>query len=173
MSELKHFSIPVQGLKIGTHQFDFQVDKYFFEHFETSVIKDGNFDVRLFFDKRSDMFVLDFEFKGHVITDCDRCLANIQLPVEGENQLLVKFSEEPQEEAEVIYILKGVSEFNVAKFVYEYITLALPMIKVYDCEEEDPPVCNFENLDYLDNDAEEEESTSSVWDELKKLNNKN
>ena len=171
MSNLNHFSIPVSGLKNGLHQFDFQVDKQFFDHFESSLIKDGKFDVRLFFDKRPDMLVLDFNFEGYACTDCDRCLAPIQLPLKGENQLLVKYAEEPAEEAEVVYIQHGEPILNVARFVYEYICLAIPMIKVYNCEDEDPSVCNEENLQYLEREEEGEDSQSSIWDELKKLSN--
>jgi len=177
MKSLNHFSIPIQGLKDGMHQFDFQVDKAFFANFENSQIEDGNFDVNLYFDKRPDMYIMTFSYEGSVQTACDRCLVDIKLPLKGDNQLMVKFAEVPSEEAEVIYIIRGMNELNVAKYVYEFISLAIPILKVYDCENDDPPPCNNEMLGYLNqtNQEQKEEGNSSnpIWDTLKDLDNTN
>lgn len=156
------------------HQFDFQVDRSFFKHFENSQIENGNFDVRLYFDKRHDMYVMTFSFEGTLQTACDRCLVDISLPIKGDNQLMVKFADTPSEEAEIIYIERGQSELNVAKYVYEYITLAVPILKVYDCENEENPVCNEEMLGYLNpnqENQEEEKPSNPIWDALKDLDN--
>ncbi len=176
MESLKHFSIPIQGLKEGVHLFDFQIDPVFFSHFEDSPIVEGNFAVKLSFDKRPDMLVLDFDLEGTVGTECDRCLANINLPVKDQQQLIIKYSLEEKEEAEAVYILRGESELNVAKYIYEYICLSMPMIKVYDCENEDPSVCNDEVFDYLDRTVDSEsdstETSNPIWDQLKQIKDK-
>ena len=172
MDPLKKFAIPISGLKNGIHQFNFQVDKGFFDAFEESIIKDGLFDVQLDFDKRVDMFVLVFTFNGTARTNCDRCLEKIDLPIEGTEQLIVKVAETPSEEDEIVYITDTLSSLNVAKYIYEYIHLGMPLIKVYDCENDDPMPCNEKILDILDQkESEENKSTNPVWDELKKLNN--
>lgn len=176
MKSLNHFSIPIQGLKDGMHQFDFQVDKAFFANFENSQIEDGNFDVKLYFDKRPDMYVMTFSFEGNMQTDCDRCLVDIKLPLKGDNQLMVKFAETQSEEAEIIYIPRGLNELNVAKYVYEFITLAIPILKVYDCENDESPPCNEEMLDYLNNNQqkqEDEDTSNPIWDTLKNLDKNN
>ncbi len=178
MKSLNHFSIPIQGLKDGMHQFDFQVDKAFFAHFENSQIADGNFNVKLYFDKRPDMYVMTFSYEGTVQTACDRCLADINLPLKGDNQLMVKFAETPSEEAEIIYVQRGLNELNVAKYVYEFIALAVPILKVYDCENDESPPCNEDMLGYLDknssqNQEEDDNSSNPVWDKLKDLDNTN
>ncbi|MEM8908525.1 MAG: DUF177 domain-containing protein [Bacteroidota bacterium] len=169
MESFNHFSIPIQGLKDGVHPFEFQVDSVFFRLFEDSPIEKGHFTVQLSFDKRPDMIVLDFDLAGTVGTACDRCLAAIQLPVKDQQQLIIKYGLEEKEEAEVIYIYRETSEFNVAKYIYEYICLAMPMIKVYDCERENPRVCNEEVFKYLDQKEEEAPSENPIWDQLKNL----
>ena len=127
MDALKAYSIPIKGLQNGIHQFVFHIDKSFFEHFENTPIEDSNIEMTLSFDKRSDMFVLHFDFQGTVNTNCDRCLAKIDLPLADKQRLLVKFSEtEEMEEADVIFISREDHELNVAKYIYEYICLALP-----------------------------------------------
>jgi uncharacterized metal-binding protein YceD (DUF177 family) len=154
------------------HQFDFQIDERFFKHFEQSPIQQGNFDLKLFLDKRPDLLVLTFDFKGSFSTSCDRCLEDINLPIKESQQLLVKFAEEPNEDAEVIFITKGTQQLSIAKFAYEFICLAIPMIKTYDCESEENPPCNQDILDqlYYQEEAEEtEETIDPVWEALKNL----
>lgn len=171
MDALVQYSIPVKGLGNGIHQFDFQIDKTFFTNFKGSPVGAANIELVLHFEKRPDLFVLQFDFKGTVKTECDRCLAQIDLPLSGSRQLLVKFSEEGiKEEAEVLFISPGTQKLNVAKYIYEYICLALPLIKVYDCEQDDNAPCNLEMLEYLERETEREGSTANpAWDELKKL----
>ena len=175
MSDLKHYSLPLKGLKDGMHQFDFQVDSQFFSHFEGSPVQEGNFSVQLFFDKRPDLIVLTFQLDGQFRTACDRCLNAIFLPVRDSHQLMVKYAETPSEEAELIYIHPGSTELNVARFVYEYICLSMPMVKTYDCASEESPPCNFQMLKYLENESEEQaedkgaQTQNPIWDALKKF----
>ncbi|MDX1939364.1 MAG: DUF177 domain-containing protein [Saprospiraceae bacterium] len=179
MDSLVQYSIPVRGLRSGTHQFDFQVDDEFFRCFESSPIAQGNINLTLLFDKRPDMYVLQFDFEGTVKSECDRCLASIDLPVSDSQRLVVKLSEQPEaEDAEVIYIHPEDQHLNVATYIYEYIILSMPFMNVYDCENDINRVCNLEMLQYLQNEykaAEEEEENEQnpFWEELKKLNIKN
>ena len=119
------------------------------------------------------MYILQFDFQGTVKTECDRCLVEIDLPITDSQQLVVKFSEDTEsEEAEVIYISPETQQLNVAHFAYEYICLALPLIKTYDCENDENRVCNEEMLDFLEQEKEETKENSGanpIWDELKNL----
>lgn len=169
MNAFVAYSIPIQGLKIGIHHFKFEIDSAFFSHFEESPVQNGaiHFDLQL--DKRPDMFILDFGMKGTVKTECDRCTAVIDLPLEDERQLIVKYGEaEGEEEDEVVFIGKEASEFNVAKYLYEFTVLALPITNSYDCQSESNPPCNFEILKFLGSESDEPKP-DSVWDALKGL----
>ncbi len=170
MEALKEFTIPIEGLGYGVHYFDFQIDKAFFDHFPTSPIKNGNFNLKLHFDKRPDMLVLTFEFKGAFKTDCERCLENINLPLKDSLQIVVKYSDETEEEAEIVYISTETKLLNVAKYAYESICLAIPLIKV--CDEIDDPPCNQSMLDYLENVEEEPNTENPIWEALKKFKKK-
>lgn len=169
MKSLNHFSIPILGLKEGVHQFNFNIDQGFFKEFENSPIQESNFEVQLTLDKRADMLVLDFDFEGSFRTDCDRCLADINLPIKDSQQLIVKYSEDERDEIQVIYISSEHTELNVARFIYEFICLALPIIKTYNCEDENPRVCNDKVVDFLDKQQDSKESNNPIWDELNKL----
>ncbi len=168
------YSLPIQGLKTGVHHFKFEVDDAFFAQFEDSPVASGKVLFELELDKRPDMMRFDFTLEGFVQAECDRCTANIQLPIEDERQLIVKFEDEDVDldEDEVIFLKRDIPAFNVASYLYEFIVLALPITNTYDCENDPEPPCNFEVLKHLTTDSEEGK-TSSIWDSLKDLKSDN
>lgn len=180
MKGLIQFSIPFRGLQNGLHEYDFRLDDSFFANFENALIRSGNIQLQLQFDKRPDLQVLLFDFEGRVKTSCDRCLAEIELPVEGTEQLIIKTSAEEEadlDDPDVIFIGPEIQQLNVAPYIYEFVSLALPMIKTYDCEEDEPRPCNMDMLKFLVEEQEEQSdsdaATPSVWEELKNQFKKN
>jgi uncharacterized protein len=169
MNPFVAYSIPVQGLNLGAHEFKFSVDSAFFALFEDSPIATGQVDFEVFLEKRSDMLLFDFEFSGHVGAVCDRCTAEINLPIEDSRSLIAKYTEDDvDEEEEVVFIHREAAHFNLAQYLYEFVILALPINNVYDCQDEPNPPCNFEVLEHLGHEDAEEDKTS-IWDELKNL----
>ncbi len=172
MEVLDHFSIPFIGLKVGLHQLKFEVDDSFFAEYENSLVKQGELTVTLDLDKRSHMAVLDFSLEGTVITDCDRCMEDINLPINGEYTLHAKYSEQDMEPTdEIIYIHPRLDRLNVAQFIYEYIHLSIPMMKT--CESDPNASCNEEVLSLFEKEAEDdggEVDKNPMWDTLNDLN---
>jgi len=175
MDELIQYSIPIRGLGNGVHEFEFHVDRAFFRQFEESPVAEGAIDLKMSLDKRPDLLILEFDFTGTVRTDCDRCLAEINLPVSGRQRLMVKFSEEQElEEAEVTYLSPEAQSLNVARYVYEFVILAIPMIKVYNCEEDEDQVCDQRMLNYLRGSEEQPtEKNTLLGEKLKNLRSNN
>jgi uncharacterized protein len=172
MDNLREFSLPIKGLKNGIHEFDFQIDADFFKNFENSPIENGHFDVHLTMNKSESFFELTFDFDGTVQTECDRCTASIDLPFGDTQSLTVKYSiEENDDDAEVVFITHETSIFNVAKYIYEFICLSVPFHKVYDCENDETPPCDFVVLDRISDEpiADEVEDTKNPFGDLKNL----
>jgi uncharacterized protein len=170
MGALVPYSIPIQGLKIGVHRYQYHLDGDFFRHFEDAPIENSDIRVTLEVDKRSDMFLLDFTLEGTVEAICDRCTAAIHLPISDERQLVVKYgeSEGMADDDEVLFISRDAWELNTAPYLYEFAVLALPMTNTYDCTNEAEPPCNQDILQLLTPSAVETNAGSSVWDALKK-----
>lgn len=172
MNAFAAYSIPIKGLKVGIHHFKFAIDSAFFRNFEDSPVEEGEIHFDLELDKRPDMLIFDFNLKGYIKAECDRCTAPINLPLKDTRQLIVKYGEaEGEEEDEVVFIHREASEFNVAKYLYEFTVLALPITNTYDCQNDPNPPCNFEILKYLSEKAGEQKP-DSVWEALKGLDNK-
>ena len=170
MATLSNFSIPVRGLKSGVHQYNFHLDSTFFAEFSKAPIGESDVNVQLDFDKRPDMFVLDVDVQGTVKAECDRCLADINLPIEGQYQLIIKLSDHESEVDEVVYLPAETTEINVAKYIYEFVGLSVPMMKTYDCQNDTPPPCDQAVLARLAAEEEDQKTTNNpIWDELNKL----
>ena len=156
---MEEYSIPVAGLSEGLHHFDFRVNDPFFGAFENTPVEKADLSVHVEFEKRPSMYVLELTHEGTVRTTCDRCLEEIDLPVSGSFPLVVKFSEEElPEEAEVVYVHPETSRLNLAKYIFEFVVLSLPLIKVYDCEADPDAVCNEETLKFLDRQKDADEA---------------
>jgi len=155
------------------HSFAYEVDRVFFATFPDSPVQEAAIQLAVQLDKRPNLLVCEFSFSGTVVTPCDRCLATIQLPVQGHNRLLVKYgeAEDDPEDEDVVYIPRETSLWNIAQFVYEYILLAVPMIKTYNCTEDDPPPCDLVTLARLESapatEASEAPERNPIWDALK------
>lgn len=175
MNALSEFMLPIKGLRQEHYEFDFQLDKSFFSCFEDAVVADGNISVYLDLDNRPGLFELKFDFEGTVRTDCDRCLANINLPVEGDAKLIVKYSEEEQEDNdEIVFIHPDTATFNVAPYIYEFVSLAIPITRVYDCENDEVPPCDFELLKKISGSSdfapENKDEDNTLGSQLKDIN---
>jgi uncharacterized metal-binding protein YceD (DUF177 family) len=171
MDTLKEYNIYLKSLKTGTYHFDYEIDWEFFRHYESSLIKQGRFKVDLELEFRSKLMDLNFTVSGVLDTNCDRCTADISLPIQGEYRLLVKFEPDKKYEAEVIYLSPETQVLNVAQYIYECIALAVPFKKVYDCESEIPRPCDMTIVGKLENPEteKEEQSVNPTWDLLKKM----
>lgn len=168
MNVLDHFSIPYKGMGIGTHQVNFKVDSRFFKEFEDSHIDNGDFKVNVELDKRHDHSILIFNIDGNTNANCDRCLSQIHLPLQGSFKLHVKHGEKVESNDEIMFIHPETSILNLAQVVYEFILLSMPIIKVYDCDQEENPPCNFEVLDKMNENVNTDEvDQTNVWDSLK------
>ena len=143
MNYLTQFIIPVTGLKPGSHQFDFEIDDSFFEHFEYSEIRNGQIHLHLVIEKEDNLLVFHFEFKGQVRIPCDRCYEPFDLPIGGNERLILKFGSDFHEESEEIQVVPiGENHFDISPFIYEYIHLALPVRRVHPENELGENLCD-------------------------------
>lgn len=180
MKALKAFTINHAGLREGKHSFDYTIDKKFLELFETTLVENADIQVDLLLEKQSGFLSLHFEWEGTVAACCDICNEDFDLPVSGIENIIIKFVQELPEdnaEPEIIYVLQGESQINIALPLYEAIMLNIPIRKVHPEDENGVPNCDPKILAILKGEEEtekieesdEETGGSSVWDELKKL----
>lgn len=180
MKKLTEFTIPFRGLKDGIHEFDFKVDKRFFDYFEYSELEEADLQVHLRMDKQSTLMVLKFSLSGSITTQCDRCLDDLQLAVNYEDQVVIKYGTEiPDsvyigEEAQVVS--HDDTEINVAQFIYEFFVISLPSKRIHPDKKKGVSGCNPEMIRQLEEYSkhqEENEESDPRWNDLKKFLNDN
>ena len=138
------FIIPLNGLTAGQHEYGWQVGKEFFESFENSEILDSELVVSARVEKSGRYLGIDCDVEGTVVVECDRCLDELEMPVEVEIRLSVKYGDEESSdehhegEREVIFIPETDAEFDMSQIIYDYVCLALPMQRVHEDGECNP-----------------------------------
>ncbi|WP_421921100.1 YceD family protein [Marinifilum sp.] len=171
MEYLSKYTIPFKGLKDGLHEFEFKVDRKFFAYFQEDDVYQAEADVKVSFNKKTLVTTLEFKLKGSLKVACDRCLEDLEIKVEGENSLHLKFGEEHEELADdVIVLAESENEINVAQYIYELFELSLPLSFVHPDDEDGNSTCNEIMIQKLnDLSVNEEEKIDPRWNELRKL----
>jgi len=169
--------IPIKGLPLGESTFRFEIGEPFFQAFENGQIKDADCSVKVSVMRHQTLLDIVCEIGGFVVVECDRCLEDLTLKVDIAPHLTVGFGtvdvDDLGAEDDVQVVDHAESELNLNQFVYDYICLGLPLVKVHP-----EGKCNPEMLRYISEnegtDAAEEGESSRPFEGLKELlKNKN
>lgn len=176
MDKLRNYDISFSGLKNGKHEFRFEIDKTFFQLFDTEQeFTQPEITAEVLLEKHSTF--LDFRIKtsGDVELICDISNETFRHPIENEVKVLVKFGEEYDDSnEEVITIPMNDHSFNIAQLIYEDVVLSIPMKKISpEVSEEDLEILEKFSPGIEDEKEEEEPESDPRWDALKKLKDKN
>jgi uncharacterized metal-binding protein YceD (DUF177 family) len=182
MGKFDRYKIDLKGMKDDVMDYDFVLDNTYFADIDSPEIQKGRVGVALNVRRTAGAYELNFHTKGVVIVACDRCLDEMDQPVESSDKLFVKFGAEYSEEDDNLVIVpEEEGEINVAWFMFEFIALAIPMKHVHA-----PGKCNSEMTSKLnsllrteagsdeafegDDEADSEERPIDPrWNELKKI----
>ncbi|MDL2265973.1 DUF177 domain-containing protein [Parabacteroides sp. OttesenSCG-928-G07] len=138
MGKFDLYKIDLKNLASGTHNYDFFLENKFFMDIDGDEVQKGKVKVSLMLKRMSQMFEMDFQLQGFVMVPCDRCLDDVEIPIDTQNRLVVKFGKEYAEESdEVVVIPEDESSINLAWFLYEFVALAVPMKHIHP-----PGKCN-------------------------------
>jgi len=159
-------------MKLGVHHFNFELEESFFSHFESSLVKESKIFVDLEFDKKDRLFVLNFDISGSIMTDCDRCGQQFDLPIHGNYILYVKHGDKREEDADnedVIWIPDNESMVELSETIYEFVHLSLPIKKTHPDLPNGDMGCDQEILKLL-GIMDENQNKDPRWDILNNLN---
>lgn len=168
------YNIKFGGLPVGLHEFEFEVNGTFFQQFEHPEISTADLQVKALLTKQNNLLQLQVDVEGTVDLDCDRCMKTFPFPVEASENLVIKHGDPLESNDEILVIPDGQEEFDVAHYLYEYVTLAIPARRV-PCElDPEEFKCDQEMLDKLQKlnvSPKEEEIKNPLWEKLNKLKN--
>ena len=163
---MQPFVIALNGLAAGKTQFRWHVEGQFFSSFDCSEILDADIDVDVVVEKSGNYIGVDMDLKGAVTVACDRCLADLELPVSANPRFSVKFGEEPmtdvtpaEGEREIIFLPEADTEMDLSQLIYDYTCISLPLSRVHE-----DGGCDPETVKYLCKDEDDEEADEADKD---------
>lgn len=183
MKVTNEFLIPFIGLKLGKHQFEYQINKAFFEHFEYDEFESANIKVNIILEKKNTMLELNFKHSGTINVPCDLTSEDFDLPIKGSLKLIVRFGETFNDENEDLLILPiGEHQIDVAQYIYEMVVLSIPLKKIHpgikDGTLESKALSKLNEISVVEHTEEtiveehieiKAENTDPRWDKLKTL----
>lgn len=174
MEELKKYNIDIVSLAERQHEYHYASDSKFFQALEQDLIKNGSFEATLVLDKSSTMLRLDFSIKGVAEQECDRTLELYEEPFETQKKLFLKFGDRDEELTdEIEMIQRNTTRINVAKYIYDFIALALPVKRLHPSLRSEEESEEEAYLIYGTEEKKEKAEGTEVdprWEALKSIN---
>lgn len=164
------FDIDIYKLSDGKHSFEFEFDASFFTLFEDSIVENGAGNIEVVLDKTPTMITLNFHLEGEVELVCDRSLDNFMFKINEDRAVRLKYGDHQEELSEDLFLIStNTQKIDVGQFVYEFISLAIPMKKLHPRYDND--VESDEMVFYSADDSEDKsnEGIDPRWNELKKI----
>lgn len=177
-------------MPVGTQEFEYHLGKQFFVNMENPDIHDADLVVKLTVNHQSDLYDMTFAITGEVTLICDRCLDNMQLPVDTTYHISVRYGDRYNDDSDdLLEIPESDAFLNVAYMIHDTVALTIPMKHVHPLgkcnrqmsamlkkhrsrsvsdEDADLEEQLIDEMDYID-DAPKAAPSDPRWDGLKKL----
>ena len=170
MEKKNEFLIPVSGLALGSHTFEYEIDNDFFAGMDYSEVQQGKVSVKLDIDRQETMLTLHFDLQGSVRVPCDRCADEFDQPIESQQDFFLKLGTENAEESDDVAVVSpDLNEYDVRPLVYEYIILAIPMHRVHPEGQCNPEVMAMLTTEERVEETKEENEIDPRWAALKNI----
>jgi len=173
MKELRPYDIKFTGLKNGKHQFNYQIDRSFLDHFPYNEVEDCKVNVNVDMNKSDTMLEFSIKSDGTVRVPCDISNEMYDQEIEGDFNFIVKFGEDFNDEREDLIIIPyGSHSYNVGQQIYENIILNIPLKKIHPDIKSGKMKTKAQEYIINNNDEkqiEEKEEYDPRWEALKKL----
>lgn len=144
----KAYQIAFSTLKKGINRYVYLLDEHFFAQYEYSPIKEASIQVEVELDKHERFFELYFNLSGSIRVECDRCSEYIDLPLQGEYDVVLKrelyegqVQTDDGMDEDVIYLSPDAIHFDLAPLLYEFSVLSLPMQNALPTDDYGNPLC--------------------------------
>ena len=105
MCSLELTKIDLKGMKEEANRLDFDLTDDFFQALDGSQLEHGTLHVSVSIRKMAGFFEIQFHTEGHVTVTCDRCLDDMEQPIETDNRLLVRLGDTYSEDDDTVTIV--------------------------------------------------------------------
>ncbi|MCU0449309.1 MAG: DUF177 domain-containing protein [Bernardetiaceae bacterium] len=174
MKDLRQFDIDIVALRDNrAYEFEYRIGDDFFTFFETDLVQSGQCTAKVELTKGVSMLTAKLHITGFIGLLCDRSLDPFDYPIEVHHTLYFKFGDvEGDDTDDVIMIARTTSTLNLAKYLYEFVGLEVPMKKLHPRYQTEPDA---DDVLVYSSSAEPEPETDaagSLEDSLRQLQDK-
>ena len=171
MCSLECLKVDLKGLKDDETSLIFDLDDSFFSALDQAEVRSGSLHVSVSIRKASGFFELLIYAAGTVIIPCDRCLDDMEQPVDTGLRQIVRLGSENSEDGDTIVVAEDEGILDLTWIIYESVALAIPIRHVHA-----PGKCNTAMTNVLEelsadrsSDEESDQAIDPRWDKLKSL----
>jgi len=175
MEPLPDHTIQFSGLKEGQHQFTFELGDAFFaatgmEEYELG----GQVRATVTLDKSEHLLVTAIHVEGHANMPCDHCNAPLRQAVKGDQRQIFQLTGETgADDEELVGLSADAHEVNLTHYLFECISLSLPIRHVHpegQCDPAAEAALGRVRVDQPgEQQADDEPAPDPRWDALKAL----
>lgn len=182
VKELSKYNIDIYGLEDKQYDYDMESGDAFFEEMEQDLIEHGHFKTHVVLNKSATMIQLRFHTTGSVTLTCDRSLETFEEPIDSDERIILKFGDHNEELTEEIEIIsRNTNRINVARYIFDFIALSLPVKKLHpslrteedefdlEDDEEEGTLVYTSGAEEEGEEGEDEEKIDPRWEALKNL----
>ena len=182
VKELSKYNIDIYGLEDKQYDYDMESGDAFFEEMEQDLIEHGHFKTHVVLNKSATMIQLRFHTTGSVTLTCDRSLETFEEPIDSDERIILKFGDHNEELTEEIEIIsRNTNRINVARYIFDFIALSLPVKKLHpslrteeddfdlEDDEEEGTLVYTSGAEEEGDEGEDEEKIDPRWEALKNL----
>ncbi len=132
MGKFTAYKVQLASLPDGRHEQDFEITTEFFKNMENTDVVFADVKVHLDLLKKNDTYDCTFHCKGMIQVPCDRCLDPLDLDVDTEYHVVVKYGDSYDDGADNLLVIPYSSIYlNVAYILYDTILLTIPLRHVH------------------------------------------
>ena len=171
MCSLECLKVDLKGLKDDETSLVFDLDDTFFGALDEAEVKRGSLHVSVSIRKASGFFEFLIHAAGTVIIPCDRCLDDMEQPVEADVRQVVRLGSENSEDGDTLVVAEDEGILDLTWIIYESVALAIPIRHVHA-----PGKCNTAMTNVLEelsadrsSDEESDQAVDPRWEKLKNL----
>ena len=172
MCDLECLKVDLKGLKDDDTSLVFDLDDTYFGALDQAEVKKGSLHVSVSIRKASGFYEILIHEAGTVIIPCDRCLDDMEQPVDTDSRLTVRLGSKDSEDGDTIVVDENEGILDLTWIIYESVALAIPIRHVHA-----PGKCNTAMTEVLEelsadrsSDEESDQAIDPRWEKLKRLN---
>lgn len=143
MEALPEHTIAISGLKDGAHSYAYELGAGFFRACGREDFLGGQAHVDVRMERTNHLLVARLHVDGHVDMLCDHCNAPMEQPVKGDQRQVFKLTGgEQTDDDELVGLDPDTHEINLTHYIFECISLHLPIRHVHPEGACDPAVAD-------------------------------